>query len=273
MAKLVITSGCSFTAGAELEDYVDNWEKGLEESKLVWSYKIKEKLWPDADFLNVSKSGGSNATITKKTLYYTNKMLEQYDPKDIVVLVMWTGVDRREWRLTNKNNLDYEMSDFKYENTTASDASILSKINVKNIMKEYYHPVWTNFRKKTLIENKLSSVILNYYRNFVNKESSLYDALKNIEYLSLFLENNNIPYYYTSSDRHIFDYSNDVLGRDMFIDRLIKKVNPIESFFSVNGTGFCEYTSDNEFPLCEFGHSGKEAHQEYANLMYKWIDK
>lgn len=267
---MIITSGCSFTAGVELEDYVDNWEKGLEESKLIWSYKIKEALWPDANFFNAAKSGGSNSAIVRKTIYYTNEILKKYNPEDIVVLIMWTGVDRREWRI-NKSDLDYKQSDFKYENTTATDASVLKERNIKKIMKEFYHPVWTDFRREYLKEIGIDKIILNYYKSLINKESSLYDTLKNIEYLSMFLDKNNISYYYTSSDRHIFDYSKDVLGRDMFLDRLINDVNPNENFFSFNGIGFSEFTFEQNYPTCEFGHPDKEAHSEYAKLMSEWI--
>lgn len=273
MVKLVITSGCSFTAGIELDDYKDNWEEGLEESQLIWSYKIKEKLWPDADFFNAAKSGASNSTIARKTIYYTGEFLKKYNPRDIVVLIMWTGVDRREWRLTTKNDLDYKMSDFKYENTTATDASILQEKNIKNIMKEFYHPVWTNYRKSYLKKQGLDKIIVNYYKNLIDKETSMYDTLKNIEYTSLFLDNNNVSYYYTNSDRHIFDYAKDIDKRDMFNDRLLKSVDPNNKFFSLNNAGFTEFTYENKFANCKFGHPDKEAHAEYGKLMADWIKK
>lgn len=269
MAKIVITGGCSFTAGVELADHKDNWEQGLEESQLVWSYKIKESLWPNADFFNAAKSGASNATIARKTLFYTDQLLTKYDPKDIVVLVMWTGVDRREWRLPKNSSLTYNMSDFNYENTTASDATLLKELDIVGAAKKFYHPVWTNFRKQSLKDKHLDKIVLNYYKQLINKDSSLYDALKQIEYLTMFLDNNNIKYYYTTADRHILDYSKDATGNDMFLDRLIKKVNPVKNFFSINKAGFTEFSST--YPLCEFGHPDKEAHMMFARAMATWI--
>lgn len=269
MAKIVITGGCSFTAGVELEDYKDNWEKGLEESKLVWSYRIKEMLWPAAEFFNAGKSGASNATIARKTLFYVNEALTKYSPSDIVVLIMWTGVDRREWRLPKNSNLTYDMSDLNYENTTAGDAALLKDSDILQVAKKFYHPVWTNFRKQALKEKRLDKIVLNYYKQLINKNSSLYDALKHIEYLTMFLDKNNIKYYYTTSDRHILDYSKDAIGDDMFLDRLIKEVDPVKNFFSINEAGFTEFASN--YPFCEFGHPDKEAHLMFARAMSKWI--
>lgn len=271
MAKLVITSGCSFTAGVELSDYQDKQDRGLEESKLVWSYKIKELLWPSAEFFNAAKSGGSNTAIARKTIFYVEEALQKHKPEDIVVLVMWTGIDRREWRLPKNPNLTYNMSDFNYENTTASDALILKELDFVNVAKKFHHPVWTNFRKQSLKEKRLDKIITNYYKQLINRDSSLYDALKNIEYLSLYLDKNNIKYYYTTSDSHILEAVKNSTNNDMFLDRLIKNINPIENFFSINGKGFIEFSST--YPMCEFGHPDKEAHTMFARAMLEWIKK
>jgi hypothetical protein len=271
MVKLVLTSGCSFTAGVELADYKDNWKNGLEESELVWSYQIKKNLWKDALFFNAAKSGASNTTITRKTLYYLNQFLNSYKPEEIVVLIMWTGVHRREWRLPNKTGITYEMSDFNYENTTVTDSFNLKQKNMKKIMKSFYHPKWTNFRYEHLVKHKLDKVVINYYENLVNEKSSLYDTLKNIEYLNFFLDKNKIKCYYTTADRHILDYSKFSYSKDMFLDRLIASVDPNRNFFTIDNQGFSEFSE--KYPMCEFGHPDKEAHYEFAKRMTKWIEE
>jgi hypothetical protein len=276
MAKLIITAGCSFTTGIELDDYQDHWSVGLESSNLIWSYNIKEKLWPDAEFLNVAKSGADNSTITRRTIHYVSEKLSKYKPEDIIVLVMWTGIDRREWRLGNdyKSQKKYNMSETNFLSSTATDANlcIYNNTELKKLMKEFFNEEWVDFRRDSIIDKGMEKILSEYYKKHVSNENGIYYSLSNINYLHNFLDKHKIKHFNTNAFQDLIRDTKLVEGRDMFIDGLIKNVD-FKKFFVYDGDiGFTEFTEKKKFPLCEYGHPGKDAHAAWAIEMSKWID-
>ena len=83
--KKIIVSGCSFT----FEDW--NWPK----------YLIKHLNVPTRDLINVGMASQGNGLISKKLIYAVNKELENTDSKDMLVGVMWSGIDRVDFHSEN----------------------------------------------------------------------------------------------------------------------------------------------------------------------------
>lgn len=268
--KCVITSGCSFTTGIELEDYFEDKPNGREGSNLIWSYHIKQKLWPDADFFNVARSGASNAAIARRVNHAVYKALENYKPDEIVVLVMWTGIDRREWRLGTRSDIK-EHDEFKYFNSLASDGELMLKLNTP-FFKDFPNPSWEDMRRKTLKDERLGNIMKEYYSNHVTWCNSIYATLKEIEYLSLYLDKNKIKYYYTTGETNWNEALEFSKGKDIYVDRLIEQNDVNKIIFRHNNLAFYNYARDNNLPFCEYGHPGAEAHVQWANLMIDWIN-
>lgn len=267
--KCVITSGCSFTAGIELGDYYEDKANGREGSNRIWSHHIKQTLWPDAEFINVARSGASNTCIVRRVTHAVYEALKKYNPEDIVVLIMWTGIHRREWRLGTRAEIN-EHPEFKYFNTLASDGELMLKLKTA-FFKDFPNPSWEDMRRKTLKEDKLGSIVKEYYSYHVTWVNSVYATLKEIEYLSLYLDKNKIKYYYTTGEDDWTTAIDKSKNKDQYVDRLIDETNILENIFRYNNLSFCKYARDKKLPFCEYGHPGEEAHRQWGNLMIEWI--
>ena len=98
---ILLANGCSHTSGAELD-----------ENNTDYCY---EKAWPKylADYLgfkniNLSRSGGSNNRIVRTTYSWISKYLSAgKNPKDLFVVIMWTGVHRTEIATDDNNDSLY----------------------------------------------------------------------------------------------------------------------------------------------------------------------
>lgn len=267
--KCIITSGCSFTAGIELDDYYEDKDNGREGSNLIWSYHIKESIWPDAKFINVARSGASNTAIVRRVSHAVYEALQTYSPEDIIVLVMWTGIDRREWRLGTRAEIK-EHSEFKYFNSLASDGSLMLKLK-NSFFKDFPNPSWEDMRRKNLKDEHLGNIVKEYYSNHVTWVNSVYATLKEIEYLSLYLDKNKIKYYYTTGESQWDQALQSSLNKDMYVNRLIAQNDVNKIIFRHNNLAFCDYARDKKLPFCQYGHPGVEAHRQWAKLMTEWI--
>ena len=86
--KTILVSGCSFT--------VENW---------CWPTPTTNEL--DTNLINVAMGSQGNGVISKKLIYNTDKFLKSNSNNDLVVGVMWSGIDRHDF------HVDY---DVKLEN-------------------------------------------------------------------------------------------------------------------------------------------------------------
>ena len=267
--KCVITSGCSFTTGIELADYYEDKANGCESSNLIWSYHIKDTLWPDAKFVNVARSGASNACISRRVSHAVFDALKKYDPEDIVVLVMWTGIDRREWRLGTRNEIK-EHTEFKYFNSLSSDGELMLKLTTP-FFKDFPNPSWEDMRRKILKEENLGNIMKEYYSSHVTWTNSVYATLREIEYSSLYLKNKGVKYYYTTGESNWDTALEKSQGKDQYVDRLIEENDVVKNIYRKDGLAFYDYARQLNLPFCEYGHPGAEAHKVWSQLMTEWI--
>lgn len=90
--RVLLTSGCSFT----------ETEEG---HTRCWPLPLSESL--DLPLVNYAKSSVSNQYIARTIIQGVEKLLQAYVAEDILVGVMWTGIDRHEvyqdgeWKVLN----------------------------------------------------------------------------------------------------------------------------------------------------------------------------
>jgi hypothetical protein len=88
--KTLLVSGCSFTHNNS-EDHF-SWANDL-------------AVWTGMDIVNLAIPGAGNTHIANSIILHIER--EQLDPKDSLVLVMWSGIARIDWIA------DRELSNFK----------------------------------------------------------------------------------------------------------------------------------------------------------------
>ena len=86
MDKIIITSGCSFT-----------------QSDGTWPYHIEQSKYGNVH--NVGDTGAGNSYISRSVIWEVNEQLKLgKKPEEIVVLIMWSGITRKEFLSTIREN-------------------------------------------------------------------------------------------------------------------------------------------------------------------------
>ena len=88
--KVVITSGCSFSAW----DNLDTWPHHL------------GNIMPNAEFKYLGLCSSGNEMIQKKATLALHEALQTYKPEEILVLPMWSGLDRKAFYISNEAEID-----------------------------------------------------------------------------------------------------------------------------------------------------------------------
>lgn len=189
--KILLTSGCSFT--------FENW---------CWPTFVANEI--NYELLNIGMASQGNGLIAKKTIYNVKKLLETHNPENILVGIMWSGVDRHEIYIDKNVN---------YKNTDGWD------INPTNIIEG-------DLNKRWLILNhgwKLDEAQL-WYNNFHTFIGSMVNTLEYILLTQYFLKQHNIKYFMTTY-KFIFE---DWLIENVECDYLYNMID-FDKFLPING--------------------------------------
>lgn len=84
--KCVITSGCSFSA----------WDNAF-----TWPYQLSN-IMPHADVKVLGLCSSGNEPIQKKAALALHEALKEYRHDEILVLPMWSGLDRKAFYISNE---------------------------------------------------------------------------------------------------------------------------------------------------------------------------
>ena len=98
--KMLYANGCSWTAGADLED----------PSNTAWPILLSKKM--EVDVFNAGLGGGSNDRILRTTIQFTKDWMETNNPTELFVGIMWTSMYRTEVPFEENKNLHYEAIQF-----------------------------------------------------------------------------------------------------------------------------------------------------------------
>lgn len=177
--KLLITAGCSFSQ--------------VPNNDITWPVHLKEYLQCDALYLGQGAAG--NGIISKKVIYHTLEALKSYNSDDILVCIMWSGTDRKEFYLSNNNLENCEKIDYGdgieyYRNPMRISKDIPDR--------NYYitNVGWSDHLSKT------------YYKNFHDNVGAYINTLENILRVQWFLETKNVKYFMTQAFANIESVNN-----------------------------------------------------------------
>lgn len=229
--KILLTSGCSFV--------FEPWN---------WPTFVKDEL--DFDLLNVGMASQGNGLISKKVIYNVEELLKKYKPEDIIVGVMWSGIDRK----------DFFVQDYK--NNGNIDGWIE---NPTHIIEGHNNWLITNFSWK--IQHAQY-----WYQHFHSHVGSMVETIERVLYTQWYLEKNNIKYF-MSSFLDIFHGNNaNFLLESKEVDYLYKQIN-FDTFLPVKGCH--EWVKENYGDKGGFNepdntgyigiHPTEFGHQKFAN--------
>lgn len=242
--KCIISGGCSFTAGHELKDFFKD------HSPYSWDCLVKNKLFPQSIHIRTALGGLSNPSIARRVIYQVNQNLKKYNPQELFVMIMWSGIGRKEFFLSNKN----ENPEDDFIKTFPNDF-IDEKRSPPEVRK------FNNQRRKKFREMRVFDYLKQSYLT-ESTQARLYYNLKEIEYTKSFLQSNKVNYLFC------FAY-NDLKNQDchnVYVKDLIDRLDLSNTAFYIDNMSFNEFTDYNNFPRgTKALHPLESAHVEWAN--------
>lgn len=221
--KKLITSGCSYSQ--------------VPNTDITWPVHLKDKLKIDTEFH--AKGAAGNGIISRTIIYNVTKNLEKFKPEEILVGIMWSGLDRFE---IYKDKKDIEYTKINSGTFYCNPQSI---INSKNYI--LINNNWTD---------ELSKI---YYKNIYSDEWASIVNLEHILRTQWFLQNKNIKYFMTTYDDDGFPKQN--LNEDVqFLLGLIDFSNWID----IKNMGDWSRKTGLPFRQQDDSHPSTEMHKLYV---------
>lgn len=177
MEKILITSGCSFSENSQFYDY----QKEDSYRYFTWPSWLYKYLGGDYEFSSGSMGSQGNGLISRSIIYLVDDALKRYEPEDILVGIMWSGIDRFDYRCS-----DTEMLSFKIENI--DDGAMENPTGfVKDADKNWVigNPGWQHHEAQ------------NYYRYFYDYTGHVIYTLEHMLRVQWYLKSKNIKYFFT----------------------------------------------------------------------------
>lgn len=182
--KVLIASGCSFT--------FEPWN---------WPTFVSKDM--GYELVNVGMASTGNGLISKKVLYNVENLLKSHKPEDIMVGVMWSGMDRNDFYL--EKSVEHSLH-FNWRENPTNVAHGFNNWEITN-----HH--WGT--EKSLL----------WYKNFHTQIGSVIQTIQNILMVQWYLERKNIKYF-MSTYLNIFHVENmEQLLTNPDIDYLYKMID------------------------------------------------
>lgn len=206
--KLLITAGCSFSQ--------------VPNSDVAWPVPLKEYL--DCEVLYLGQGAAGNGIISKKVIYHTLKALEQYNASDILVGIMWSGIDRKEVYLTNNitnyNSINHGPDNDRYRNPLRLSSDIPDSLR-------HYYIINTHWN---------DDLTQTYIKHFHDDTGSLIQTLEHILRVQWFLENRKIKYFMTQYSFDVLPISTSEVYKNPDVKHLYDQLDftnwlPIENMY------------------------------------------
>lgn len=160
--KLLITSGCSFSQ--------------VPNSDLSWPIPLSKALNLDVECHGRGACG--NGIISRTIIHAVSNALKTYRPDEILVGIMWSGLDRFEFY--NKD-LDLEITKMAMGNPYYTNPQNIVGPNHYNVV----YPTW---------EDELSKM---FYKNIYSDDWGAIVGIEHILRTQWYLKLNNIKYFMT----------------------------------------------------------------------------
>ena len=257
MNKLLITSGCSFSECISDRDLISTWPIHLAD------------ILSNQGYGHESYAMGSqgNGLISRGVMYSVIEALKKYDPKDILVGVMWSGSTRHDFRCTYPNDLLFVQE--KIHNGWIKNPTQFVKNAPNNwvILNSHWGDDQDGHRNP---EAKL------HYKHFYDDIGSSISSIEHILRLQLFLEARGVPYFFTNySDNNIVKYKS---RNNIEIQYLYDQIN-FDKYLPVTSEHRWCYENSKFTDLWPSGweklvwlHPHSEMHKEFVDqVIYPWI--
>lgn len=215
-----ISSGCSFTQDPH-----------------TWPYHFAEKLGFHHYPMGIGSNG--NDLIARRAIWKVNQLLKNnVDPRNIVVGVMWSAPNRAQFYVDNN--------------------IVLHRLSIPKISASTHFSWPENDRhgKWVLInagfENQFAN---NYYRFYTNNTMDAIKSYENILRLQNYLKLNNIKYFFSSMNEHVFsDIDVQTIHTD-YLKEMIdwSRVLPVKGCYE-----WCRDNMPDDFPVPGDDHPSGE---------------
>jgi hypothetical protein len=158
--KNLIVSGCSFTYNSS------------DASALTWPYFLRD-LGGFEQVLDCSLPGAGNSHVSDSLIWALE--MDQPDPTDSLVIVMWSGYDRDDY-ICPKENINNYSDQFYYSK------NVMSSITGGNHAESCGNSISDGLKKLSITKNNESRAIENYLHI-----AKTYQYLNSLNYNFLFL--------------------------------------------------------------------------------------
>lgn len=235
--KILIAAGCSFTQVPQKPSHKN------------WPLFVSKELQLKSFYLGTGAA--DNGIIANKVLFQLDHCLNnlRYQPKDLLVGVMWSGCSRHHFYLSNEP-ISYCKTDNGYTN---GDGTMYAGIPNKVVSHRHYYFVQDGWA------DELSE---KYYKIFYDDMGAVINSFKNMLLVQSFLKANNINYFFTEallgdSPRFVYKklitHNPDDVNEAKFLYDLIdhQQFLPVESMGKWNIESKLPFIDNDSHPTTE----------------------
>lgn len=242
MIKNLIVNGCSFT---------QHYKWGVPDD-YTWGRVLATHLGVD-NFHNLAQQAAGNFYIYNSTVDFLTE--SSLDPAETLVIVMWSGTNRRDFRVTGD-----------WHQVFKDTYPLTKEIEIPNIGPEYYICSTPGEYKNKTVDNLFNS----QYR-LMDPELLCRESLTHFINLENFLKVSGYRYRFASYANYWNpSVPNCTLSGDYSIGQFCSRLNLYKNFnFSnwvfvdQNKNCFMEWASERNL-MDETTHPNPQAHQEFA---------
>jgi hypothetical protein len=258
---ILIAGGDSFVFGSELQDQIND------PSLLTFPALLAKEN--NLEYHCVAWPANANNAISRMVIAECEKQKHE----KIAVLVSWSFTQRYEFRFNfntgQKITPWYSISPW----STIDDVS--------EIIKEYRSDNLTILQKQKENMNRaknsgISEFAKNFYKHVGDSEYyELYSSFKEFLFLQNYLENNKIPYIFTTANNSFYLHDNYQRSKDSYLETLYNLIDWQKWYFfkagsSINESqfprGFYQWAIENKYPMGTT-HPLEEAHYSASILL------
>jgi len=263
MKKIILCDGDSWTAGdiidPELQKagltYINDTKNDKYRLPKVWPHKLGKLL--DVEVWNTAVAGCSNDAIVRRVVENTFKLLDDYKPEEIFVIVGWSSPERKDF------HYDYD--------------------GVKKWETFYPHAILDpeQLGRRTKDQQEFYKSYVKYYWN---EEEYFSRYIHNNLYLHYFLKGNNIQHMFFDAfyqtefgHHHNYEMRTDGVATEHKFLEITKDIYKNTSFknFMIDYRSGIGKASDRRYDFKEGlfskdnSHPSEKAHHLWAEELYK----
>lgn len=229
--KHLIVSGCSFT------------HNRLQESH-AWANLLAD--WAGMTISNLANTAAGNGHIANSIMLHMSRY--NYNPADTLVLVMWSDINRSDWIVDQKLNLQPNQYRKNYDQYTEHYA----------LGNESWGP---------------DTSVINGFKKFQSNYSLALQSWLHMNNLSNYLETQNYNYYYTS-------FVDILWGKGLYKESFLKLLKDLSLPLNLNRWILTQHDSLGEYAIrqdmmTDDNHPTLEGHETWVktNLITKLLEK